>query len=119
MPPHGRGSGIDSPSPLATEFVPTKPAPREKSQRAVHLPPADIPCRYFQAGYCSRGTRCWYKHEPREEKLAAGRVVTKKDMDASEKQKEPCAICFETPDMYGLMMDCDHVFCLSKFARVS
>ena len=28
----------------------------------VNLPAAQVPCKYFASGYCSRGTKCLYKH---------------------------------------------------------
>ncbi|EQL34362.1 hypothetical protein BDFG_03720 [Blastomyces dermatitidis ATCC 26199] len=31
----------------------------------------------------------------------------------SETPEEPCGICMETPTVFGLLVNCDHVFCLS------
>ena len=40
----------------ATEAVPTKKKPKKKPKKA------DIPCRYFKEGKCTKGDRCPYKH---------------------------------------------------------
>ncbi|KAF8318809.1 hypothetical protein DL93DRAFT_2037261, partial [Clavulina sp. PMI_390] len=49
-------------------------------------------------GHCARGDSCWYVHDvPR----AAGGGPS-----------EPCMICFESPETYGLLEKCSHAFCL-------
>ncbi|KAA8913785.1 hypothetical protein FN846DRAFT_928630 [Sphaerosporella brunnea] len=82
-----------------------------RTERRVE-PPAQTPCKFFKAGYCSRGEKCWFEHEAPKEKTA--KVDTHATVAAeTSKDEEPCAICFEKPETYGLMTGCDHVFCLT------
>ncbi|KAF9650108.1 hypothetical protein BDM02DRAFT_3093667 [Thelephora ganbajun] len=57
-------------------------------------------CRYYRAGYCKRGDRCWFLH-----------------VDGSEEPSPPgsdaeCIICYDKPVTYGLMDGCSHVLCV-------
>ncbi|KAF7308653.1 hypothetical protein HMN09_00714700 [Mycena chlorophos] len=54
-------------------------------------------CRWYKAGFCKRGTDCWFAHE---------RETPIPDED------DLCSVCFERPDTYGLLTGCGHIFCL-------
>ena len=84
----------------------------------VRLPPNQIPCRFFQAGCCTRGEKCWYRHDIERptmpEPVAAASTPNATDAPASSDstEVETCSICFDKPETYGLMTGCDHIFCL-------
>jgi E3 ubiquitin-protein ligase makorin len=80
------------------------------------MPPAQVPCKFFKAGYCSRGETCWFKHEAPKAKAGEGEPAAAASTvpATAAEDEEPCAICFDKPETYGLMTGCDHVFCLSK-----
>ncbi|KAI0295953.1 hypothetical protein BC826DRAFT_256907 [Russula brevipes] len=57
-------------------------------------------CRYFAAGFCKWGEKCWFRHVP-----------------PTNPPGEPgdtliCAICMEEPFTFGLLVECSHVFCI-------
>ncbi|KAG1741128.1 hypothetical protein EDB19DRAFT_1706492 [Suillus lakei] len=60
-------------------------------------------CRYYIQGHCTRGTRCWFRHE-----------LVKVPLDEELKyfDENMCNICMEKPQTYGLLTGCGHVFCL-------
>lgn len=58
-------------------------------------------CRYFAAGYCKRGEKCWFTHvSPAKPPTDSGESLI-------------CAICMEEPATFGLLVDCSHVFCIA------
>ncbi|KAH9066675.1 hypothetical protein EDB87DRAFT_1587491 [Lactarius vividus] len=57
-------------------------------------------CRYFAAGYCKRGEKCWFRH------------VLPADLSTAPDDSLICAICMEEPVTFGLLADCSHVFCV-------
>ncbi|KAH9004720.1 hypothetical protein EDB86DRAFT_2885108 [Lactarius hatsudake] len=57
-------------------------------------------CRYFAAGYCKRGEKCWFRH------------VLPADLTTAPDDSLICAICMEEPVTFGLLADCSHVFCI-------
>ncbi|KAI5837869.1 hypothetical protein DFP73DRAFT_531574 [Morchella snyderi] len=119
-------------SPTATPFTPSSSASPSAFKGAttpeigerVNLPPSHVPCRFFLKGYCSRGSTCWYAHDVAAVPDAKDDVINttaaavvliiewcgKGDKTDTE---ECCAICFEVPSTYGLLTNCDHIFCLS------
>ncbi|KAI6112699.1 hypothetical protein F5141DRAFT_1109200 [Pisolithus sp. B1] len=60
-------------------------------------------CRYYVKGHCTRGDRCWFRHE-----LPS---TPPEHVDA-----DTCSICMEKPTTYGLL-NCSHVFCLQCIRR--
>ncbi|KAH9975929.1 hypothetical protein BGW80DRAFT_71953 [Lactifluus volemus] len=58
-------------------------------------------CRYFAAGYCKRGEKCWFRH-----------VTPANTTTANTSEPPICAICMEVPVTFGLLVDCSHVFCI-------
>ncbi|KAI0285855.1 hypothetical protein BGY98DRAFT_244404 [Russula aff. rugulosa BPL654] len=58
-------------------------------------------CRYFAAGYCKRGEKCWFRH-----------VSPAKPLPTDPGESLICAICMEEPATFGLLVDCSHVFCI-------
>ncbi|KAF9129197.1 hypothetical protein BGW39_004389 [Mortierella sp. 14UC] len=88
------------------------------------------------AGYCLRGDNCWFSHDRAiiegrsrgngaEEEAAPGQSsseLTSTTGDASangyidgedENEDHKCAICFEVPSTFGLLVSCNHAFCLT------
>ncbi|KAG0653103.1 RING-type E3 ubiquitin transferase makorin-1 [Hyphodiscus hymeniophilus] len=90
------------------------------------LPPAEIDCKWWKQGYCSRGKKCWFRHdeamagadnEPCGAGAANASSSPQNDEGASSSNNAPsptqiCTICFENPHTFGLLLNCDHVFCL-------
>ncbi|KAI8361209.1 hypothetical protein B0O80DRAFT_152820 [Mortierella sp. GBAus27b] len=80
------------------------------------------PCRWYMAGYCHRGESCWFSHDrglisaatrgneidfaPSENNDTES--VTQENDDDDNK----CAICFDVPKTFGLLVSCNHAFCL-------
>ncbi|KAF8269843.1 hypothetical protein EI94DRAFT_1573130 [Lactarius quietus] len=57
-------------------------------------------CRYFAAGYCKRGDKCWFRH------------VLPADLVTSPDDSQICSICMEEPITFGLLAECSHTFCI-------
>ncbi|EER26665.1 hypothetical protein D8B26_002937 [Coccidioides posadasii str. Silveira] len=98
------------------------------SSRRQTLPPSQVDCIWWKKGYCYRGTKCYFRHD-----AALAGIDKDKDSPRTAKSTEPgvsrspepaspstgpaqpresCAICLEVPVTYGLLIHCDHVFCL-------
>ncbi|KAG1746670.1 uncharacterized protein EDB91DRAFT_1118274 [Suillus paluster] len=60
-------------------------------------------CRYYIKGHCTRGARCWFRHEL---------VKVPLDEELKNFDENMCNICLEKPQTYGLLTGCGHVFCL-------
>ncbi|KAG6844636.1 hypothetical protein H0H87_005293 [Tephrocybe sp. NHM501043] len=60
-------------------------------------------CKYYDDGYCKRGDKCWFAHQPK--------VITKVQGEVDD-DEELCSICFEKPSLYGLLGGCNHIFCI-------
>lgn len=60
-------------------------------------------CRYYIQGHCTRGTRCWFRHELVKDPV---------DEELKHLDENMCNICMEKPQTYGLLIGCGHVFCL-------
>lgn len=60
-------------------------------------------CRYYIQGHCTRGARCWFRHEL---------VKVAIDEELKHFDENMCNICMEKPQIYGLLTGCGHVFCL-------
>ncbi|KAH8832591.1 hypothetical protein DL96DRAFT_1676979 [Flagelloscypha sp. PMI_526] len=78
-------------------------------------------CRFFAAGFCKRGDKCWFKHErPLSPAIsttmhvvageASSRVLP--EFPELAEDEDVCCICLEKPTTYGLLQGCNHVFCL-------
>ncbi|TPX70572.1 hypothetical protein SpCBS45565_g01615 [Spizellomyces sp. 'palustris'] len=70
-----------------------------------------IPCRYFLRGYCAKRASCPYRHdnpgaEQSETAVEGDGYATTTDDDSI------CAICFDPPLQFGLLLGCDHIFCV-------
>jgi len=78
-----------------------------------NLPPAEVDCRWWKQGYCFRGTACYFRHNPALTGFDRPRYNENQARSVqSDAIQEQCAICLETPDLFGLLVNCDHVFCL-------
>ncbi|KAI0320879.1 hypothetical protein OF83DRAFT_1052227 [Amylostereum chailletii] len=67
-------------------------------------------CRFYIAGYCKRGDKCWFRH-----------AIPDPDSSPNGLQCPPplllpddnvCGICLEEPVTFGLLSGCSHVFCI-------
>jgi hypothetical protein len=62
-----------------------------QEQTVIHQP-----CRFFAQGNCLRGSNCPFLHvEPCKDETII------------------CGICLDHPTEFGLLIQCDHIFCLS------
>ncbi|KAK2737016.1 hypothetical protein FQN55_001348 [Onygenales sp. PD_40] len=113
-------------------------APSSTSGPAIRLPPAQIDCKWWKQGNCRRGSECFFRHDealagvdsPAGHPALETANVQNESADASaspgpgtahspttasrnlENGEEQCAICLEKPAIFGLLVNCDHVFCL-------
>ncbi|CAI2167140.1 13044_t:CDS:1 [Funneliformis geosporum] len=106
----------------STSHKPNYNSNRHKNKSA----PEDLPiCRFFLENRCMFGDNCWNRHEKPEndtnvESSTSTICSQKNDLkNPKDKQKAKevveeeytCAICYETPKMFGLLVQCDHIFC--------
>ncbi|KAK2810081.1 hypothetical protein FQN50_003275 [Emmonsiellopsis sp. PD_5] len=115
-------------------------APSSTSGPAIRLPPAQIDCKWWKQGNCRRGGECFFRHDqalagvdsPAGHPALETTDVQNESTDASaspgsgaahspttstanhnpENGEEQCGICLEKPTIFGLLVNCDHVFCL-------
>ncbi|KAM5429414.1 putative RING-type E3 ubiquitin transferase [Microsporum canis] len=100
-----------------------RPAPAE---------PRLVNCKWWKRGHCRRADSCYFRHDPCllgvDQKPAAAAAADGEGDDALQntrglisqpaqphdptKELEYCAICLEVPKVYGLLLHCDHVYCL-------
>ncbi|KAG0343643.1 hypothetical protein BG004_005120 [Podila humilis] len=95
------------------------------------------PCRWYLAGYCLRGDECWFSHDLSSSSSlslqnldSASMFVFSQDNATSSSSSSPpvltsatpnshheedrkCAICLEIPTTFGLLVSCNHAFCLT------
>jgi len=68
------------------------------------------------------GDSCWYKHEKSNNTKGINTVDGHENDLKSQKDKQKakevvaedeytCAICYDTPKTFGLLIHCDHIFC--------
>ena len=67
-----------------------------------NLPPTEIDCKWRKQGHCFRGNKCLFRHNPALEGI---------DRSGAEK-------CLEILSVYGLLLNCGHVFCLGIWFSV-
>lgn len=81
-----------------------------------------VKCRYhFSEKGCWRGQYCYYSHEDAPEastsKLPAPSTSAVQETvvrEAEIDEDQPCcSVCLEAPGQFGLLENCNHVFCLS------
>ncbi|KAF7796341.1 hypothetical protein EIP86_007518 [Pleurotus ostreatoroseus] len=68
-------------------------------------------CRYFAAGFCHRGEKCWFRHvqpAPEGTQLSVEAPVAQVAQNVEEDDELMCAICYETPVTFGLLGWRDH-----------
>eukprot|EP01126_Amoeba_proteus_P049941 TRINITY_DN5865_c0_g1_i3.p1 TRINITY_DN5865_c0_g1~~TRINITY_DN5865_c0_g1_i3.p1 ORF type:complete len:304 (-),score=24.90 TRINITY_DN5865_c0_g1_i3:144-1055(-) len=79
-------------------------------------------CVYFQKGNCFKGQECPYRHDQDQEVKEIHdqdqEVKEIHDQDQEVKGINECSICYITlgsnsENKYGLLNNCDHVFCLA------
>ncbi|KAG5301559.1 zinc finger, C3HC4 type (RING finger) domain-containing protein [Histoplasma ohiense] len=89
------------------------PAPRPR------LHPSQVDCWWWKKGHCFRGDQCYFRHDDalagvdqflRGPAAAASNIRT--EAAVAETSEEQCGICMENPTIFGLLVNCDHVFCL-------
>ena len=86
-------------------------------------------CRFYAAGFCKRGSDCWFVHARPEASTSAPAVPV--DAEVQDEADDLCCICYEKPVTYGLLgqwsfvlihvclsewvaiaVGCSHIFCL-------
>ena len=67
-------------------------------------------CIYFAKGECKRGDNCRYKHEKPLSTEAGPSAAP--CVEPEDESKDVCGICFDQPEEFGLLVGCDHIFCL-------
>src|SRR4051812_32915268 len=77
----------------------------ESTPKSVEPRISTIPCKFFQVGKCFKGQLCNFAHD------------TKECIIEAEAKEYHCSICLEpiggsSNKKFGLLSDCDHVFCL-------
>jgi E3 ubiquitin-protein ligase makorin len=68
-------------------------------------------CKFYVAGFCSKGDTCWFKHtvpvhEVGVEAVGASGTSSDAPVPAQEvavREVEPCSICYEDPVTFGLL----------------
>lgn len=66
-------------------------------------------CKFFAAGYCRRGTQCWFKHPgPETSTSVTPQTPATPEPPAVDEEEEEdpdtlCSICFEKPVTFGLL----------------
>ncbi|PWN48010.1 hypothetical protein IE53DRAFT_320177, partial [Violaceomyces palustris] len=65
-------------------------------------------CKWFRAGHCRRAESCWFSHDL-ESRTGASEGASH---EREEEEEVTCGICIDTPHVFGLLENCDHVFCL-------
>jgi hypothetical protein len=121
----------EAPNSLAIQYLATSrnilqhPAsPTMSSITERRLPPSQVDCKWWMQGYCRRGKSCHFKHD---EAMAGVQNMDQQrgqratptptlESSSSTPSQETCAICFGSPDTYGLLVNCDHAFCLGMSA---
>ncbi|KAK2816771.1 hypothetical protein FQN49_008001 [Arthroderma sp. PD_2] len=111
-------------------------------QRHAPAEPRLVHCKWWKKGHCYRGDACYFRHDPSLLGIAqkpdaaatameidsippAAIQIPGRPTDAPPpgnppvpvKEPEQCSICMETPKVYGLLVRCDHVFCLECIRR--
>ncbi|KAJ9063480.1 RING-type E3 ubiquitin transferase [Entomophthora muscae] len=61
------------------------------------------PCRFFMGKGCINGKDCKFSHDASLKNTSTTEVPEEEDN---------CTICMEKPSMYGLLLNCNHSFCL-------
>lgn len=74
--------------------------------------PADTPplCIYYQYGNCRFGNECKFSHS---EKNMVDNVKGMKEDSGEKEVMYECGICLEKIETYGLLIGCDHIFCIA------
>ena len=81
----------------------------ETTLQSTHQNPSstEIDCKWWKQGYCFRGNKCLFRHNPALEGIDGSGAG-----ESQKKIKDKCFICLEIPSVYGLLPNCEHVFCL-------
>ncbi|KAF9429753.1 hypothetical protein BGZ76_001125 [Entomortierella beljakovae] len=89
---------------------------------------ATRPCHWYMNGYCLRGDSCWFSHDrsiingtrqlvdpnnENEADSAEQSSSSREQNDGVDEEDQKCAICFEIPKTFGLLVSCNHPFCLT------
>jgi len=72
-------------------------------------------CSYYAAGNCQNGNDCHYSHD--DSLVTIAKKTVKRDKKGKIIGDHECAICLEfvreKNEIFGLLENCEHVFCLS------
>ncbi|KAH8117794.1 hypothetical protein DFH11DRAFT_859220 [Phellopilus nigrolimitatus] len=74
-------------------------------------------CRFFTAGFCKHGDKCWFHHAGSTSGPAAFEIGTSSTavplaQEAEDEEESLCCICQDKPVTYGLLEGCSHICCL-------
>ncbi len=58
------------------------------------------PCKFYAAGYCRRGEKCWFLH--------ADPTKVGKTSEPEEEDENVCTICYDKPETFGLLGEYCH-----------
>ncbi|KAI0367002.1 hypothetical protein BV20DRAFT_950971 [Pilatotrama ljubarskyi] len=67
-------------------------------------------CRFYAAGFCKWGERCWFVHADPSKVASTSKAVASQ---SEEEEEFLCSICYDKPATFGLLVGCSHVFCLA------
>ncbi|EEH20172.2 hypothetical protein PABG_02431 [Paracoccidioides brasiliensis Pb03] len=95
--------------------------PQTTPETRRRLPPCQVDCKWWKKGNCFRGSECFFRHDAalagvdalpgsRTASVAAGN--SRNETTITDNPDEQCGICLETPSVFGLLVNCDHIFCL-------
>lgn len=66
------------------------------------------PCKFYAAGYCRRGEKCWFLH--------ADPSKVGKTSETEEEDEIVCTICYDKPETFGLLGEYSHCTYLSRYS---
>lgn len=70
-------------------------------------------CRYFAAGYCLRGEKCWFRHvQPASAGSSSVADAPAAQVGGKEEEDDDlmCSICYDTPITFGLLGESKSIF---------
>ncbi|THH33359.1 hypothetical protein EUX98_g852 [Antrodiella citrinella] len=69
-------------------------------------------CKFFAAGYCKRGSDCWFVHNAPNKKRSSASGSKAPPAADEDEEEHVCCICMEKPVTYGLLAGCSHIYCI-------
>ncbi|ORZ19267.1 hypothetical protein BCR41DRAFT_335432 [Lobosporangium transversale] len=94
------------PSTSSTSLENSSESPSTSTATARPAYAANRPCHWYMSGYCLRGDSCWFSHD-------RANALNSNSNNTDDDDEQRCAICFEEPTTFGLLVSCNHAFCLT------